>query len=960
MKNPGSLSISIKNLDEKNLLMRFKIIELDNVSFLNKNALNYGFLTTNKIRQHFITQVFQGEEGELILHNKRTYGILTGQISDSLNDTIICNLIDYNYHNMKLNINYEHTSKCINGCNLVITYEQRKISEKIPLTGCEYTILARFWNYTNYISPIIDIPFNEYIIGNFEKGSITHHYYSLNIPEDAEKIIIQIECNYLEGYYEEGRKKINTLKQNGNAKKLNIINEQNVISLNVAFLGLAGKTISLAFRPKDYYTDFFSYYYFRILYLQENEIIYYPLDSNFGNLCIPEYSTKTKLYYCHFILNNNYNDLSRNFSISQIIQNELYTIYITQVFKNNTIIEYSKKNEFISFDSSEDIDYYIFKFEFQNGELKNIISAFYIDKTALYPQIYSYQMFYEEQALFNLNLKDYYTLYYQQIYGEMNTITFTISDSRERYFSNTLKKPLSYSIDPKTTYITFIGLRTNIVSFMKLKYNKQQKVIEEIKSGEALNQLINEKNFPLYFYVKAKNTNYINIGISFKIIRQDNETELNNYELKGYILDEKTIQRKINGEYIILNSPINGQYSDTLKFGFLQINQNAVNNNNYILIEIKSLNKNDCESYFLVELVAKEYNQGTFFLPMNQYMFEKFDIENNDALTENKYYLNCQLDKEAIIDFSSGFDDISIKFDEALKLKIEDYDYYGFKRYKLSSCNNDNIYFSIINPNNRRNANYMLRYHYYNIYNFVQNYHLSEYEYLYSLDDEHKEVNIKYINDEKADICIIFDSINVTERNYNPLPVMSKDTIRFYINAFLFRINNTSEEIINSTSNLFNNEYLFKANTTHYYNIHSEPEKWNITFENFPRSHNFEYIMQLQIIAAHTDIILVTNNYYHENILIFTSKINSTEIGPDNNENNNINIIWSIVVVIILIIVIPLIIFFFIKYRRLNKNNINLEQEMKSLAYSNEVKKNVLIQAQILSEKDEESEASFI
>ena len=123
-------------------------------------------------------------------------------------------------------------------------------------------------------------------------------------------------------------------------------------------------------------------------------------------------------------------------------------------------------------------------------------------------------------------------------------------------------------------------------------------------------------------------------------------------------------------------------------------------------------------------------------------------------------------------------------------MKIEDYDYYGFKRYKLSSCNNDNIYFSIINPNNRRNANYMLRYHYYNIYNFVQNYHLSEYEYLYSLDDEHKEVNIKYINDEKADICIIFDSINVTERNYNPLPVMSKDTIRFYINAFLFRINN--------------------------------------------------------------------------------------------------------------------------------------------------------------------------
>ena len=59
------------------------------------------------------------------------------------------------------------------------------------MIGCEFTILARFWNYINYISQIIDIPFNEYLIGSFEKGSISHHYYSLYILEDAE--ILQLK-----------------------------------------------------------------------------------------------------------------------------------------------------------------------------------------------------------------------------------------------------------------------------------------------------------------------------------------------------------------------------------------------------------------------------------------------------------------------------------------------------------------------------------------------------------------------------------------------------------------------------------------------------------------------------------------------------------------------------------------------------------------------------------------------
>ena len=232
----GNLSIHIENLDSIPLLLRFKIMEKESVSLLKKDSLNFGFITSKTMYQYFYTEVFKGEEGELVLHKKRIYGLLYGKIVDKsdisdLNDTSIypnentdnTTILSYNYHSMQLNFSYENTTNCLEGCYLLVTFKQIKSDGEFPLIGYEFTILTRFWNYTDYISNIVNVPFNEYLIGNFEKGSITHHYYALYVPEDADKIIIQIECNYLDGFYGEGRLKINTAKKIGNTEKLDII-----------------------------------------------------------------------------------------------------------------------------------------------------------------------------------------------------------------------------------------------------------------------------------------------------------------------------------------------------------------------------------------------------------------------------------------------------------------------------------------------------------------------------------------------------------------------------------------------------------------------------------------------------------------------------------------------------------------------------------------------------------------
>jgi hypothetical protein len=254
---------------------------------LQKNELNYGFITTEVSYQYFYLEVFNEEEGEIMLHNKRFYGELISKIvtKDEINFTNITDYsiypkendtnetnINYNPHSLKLQYSYKDTLKCINGCYILITYEQKHSEGYYPNIGYEFTLLSRSWNYSDYIPQIIDIPFNEYILGAFEKRSInTHHYYSVVIPDNVEIVIIQIEGNYIDCFLGEGRKRINTMNIRDNDINLDIINNQNVKSYNLTELNFKNKRISFALRSKDYFDNIFSFYYFRVLYAQKDK-----------------------------------------------------------------------------------------------------------------------------------------------------------------------------------------------------------------------------------------------------------------------------------------------------------------------------------------------------------------------------------------------------------------------------------------------------------------------------------------------------------------------------------------------------------------------------------------------------------------------------------------------------------------------------------------------------------------
>ena len=228
-------------------------------------------------------------------------------------------------------------------------------------------------------------------------------------------------------------------------------------------------------------------------------------------------------------------------------------------------------------------------------------------------------------------------------------------------------------------------------------------------------------------------------------------------------------------------------------------------------------------------------------------------------------------------------------------------------------------------------------------------YHYSSYEYIYSINDQY--INKEYPNNENATITITYNPIKVKTKHDNK--DVNNENIIFNIYAFLFQklneSNKTSDEKINTASMLVERKYLFHTNTTYNYRK-SNSEKLNIIFENIPRNKNYKYELQLQVNAK------IKNNIFNEEFLIFTSDIDLTDIEYIDKRY----IYYLIIGLVIVAIIISLVIFFIVKYKRLQKSNVNLKEDLKSMAYSNDVQKNVLNKEQQSSQKESDYDSTFI
>ena len=405
--------------------------------YLQKNSFNLGFMPKDVEYQYYYMEVYKGQEGEIILHNKRIYGQLIGKIikKNGINDISNNKLFPkYNeFNSSKENLEFDEykkelrfysfqTNGCEEGCYLLLTYYCENL-KFLNSTGAEYTLLNRIWDEEDFISQIINIPLKEYIFGMIDNTTINTHFYSVYIPEETENITIEIHTENIISYARKGIKNINMFKPTKYSIKL-ISNEELednlIININKKKLNLKsykGQYISFSFEKKDLDDKSFSYYYFRILQPNsQNNMIMYPPDTNKAHLCQTQEINGIKA--CYFILKNDYKELLNNIVIHGFGK---YKIYYTIYEMNNTdddSIDLKNLNQSALNKTNLEVSYFEYRekkevnfilIELKSNNYNNITLITNFNKLNNMTQIfdlYSYQLFYlkkKEKIFFHIN-----------------------------------------------------------------------------------------------------------------------------------------------------------------------------------------------------------------------------------------------------------------------------------------------------------------------------------------------------------------------------------------------------------------------------------------------------------------------------------------------------------------------------------------------------------------------------
>ena len=940
-KKGEQLLINIKHINYNTpIFMNIKMIKKTSISILEQNNLNLGFISSKIEFQYYYMEVFKDQEGEVMLHNKLEKGIIMAnlvkknEIFDLYNTYIypkndLTSSLKFNQHSLKLTFNNKDTRKCENGCYLLLTYHKMNYDkENSNLRGYEYTILSRIWNLMELSPLIINIPFNEYIFGTFDNNSIIYHYYSIFIPYDAEKIIIQLEGNYLDAFMIEGIIKLNTTKESENMENLNITNNQNVMEFKTenGKFDIRNKYISLAFRAKDFSDVIFSFYYFRIFYLRKNEILFYPVDSNFGNLCLPV--IENGKYYCNLILNNNYNELSTNFSIVSANQKEYFKIFSFYYNKNNNEIKKDNvdlKYLYFSNKNSSDISYIYFKFEFYEDGIKNIISAFSDKSPDIFPQIYSAQLFYTYNfnKSCNFSLKHNYILNYKWISGIKGLIDLNMFNSPNKnrmYLSKNLReKTFGIQISEKTQNIGFNAIDKEFIFYLKLNYKIIANGTEEVILDGTKSEIIKEGQFPLYYYLNLKNQTKINVDITIRINSYEESLLKNNFEIRGYLVEENVIKRKERGEFIDFTGLeyCDGTFIEGYNTGLLQINKNNINEEKYILIKITNKDKEYFNSILLIEIVNNQYSER-YLMPINQYIIQSFNINQTSARNVNNYIIdiNDKLDNETnvLVEFSPNYRDLKLTLDESSDIDFISFTTGGFQKYRIKRSNFGKVYFNVSNINNKIDAIYILRYYY--TRNSEEN--IYEFDKSFSRKDISSSDGNDYIS-----IELIFNNIKI-KRNNSDL-INEKYNITFFVYGFLYRKDETKEDFLKTSMLYKNRKYLYKAETSSIYRYN---EKIFLDFKDISRKDNYKYDLQIRI-KVYND----NDNIFNEEFLTYNVEIDLTDIKSSKNYVTFI-IIGVIIFVLIIVVVVVLIL-----CRRFKKNSDQLKEKVLTTSFTVDMEK---------------------
>ena len=943
--------------------MFVKIIHNNSFPFnLERNQLNSGFISKNIDYYYYYMEVYKGEEGEIILFNKKQNGILIAKNVTSYDipnvhffpkyneiDALNNKNLGFNVYNQKISFNSSHTEYCYSlRCYLLITYYSN-ISKDLDINGTEFSILSRVWDKGN--SHIINIPLNEYIFGIFDESSFNIHYYSVFIPYDTKNIYIEIDGMNIIGYSHKGIIQINKKNKDSNTTKLfDKCQNKMIINLKSKDIGLdsfGGEYISFAFEKNS--IDIHSYYYFRILQQNyENDSMIYPLDTNKENYCE---AINNK---CYFLLKNEYSELLNKIVIYSFGENDVsYKVFLMndedyystnlninnlnkvkeiESFNGHLILNLKKKERFILILVESNLD-------------KNfkIISNFYNQSNFPSIDIYSYQLYhlseghYQQFNLIQNPLKKYRILI-NNTEGEGYICFNQTCNNNNNYIHITEQKIYSFSIFNNTNF--FIYAKNNLTYNIKIIYEISNEIIKELNYQYNYEKIdLNKEIFPLIYFIKDVKYNGININFIFKF--NDSNNAYNNFIIKVIGIDYSEILSIKDKNDIDCTNEMIGKYDNITNSGTIELSKELIQTkykdtyryteDKYFMIIIKNITSFNFNN-LINDIYVFSKDENYILLPINKYIRNSFNLIEDKTIIQKFFFEKENItNNKFILEFSSNYESIELTFSELMKNSTPKI-IGGFKQYILSinSDNSNDYYFNVvIKPTNKSNEEKSLK-----DVNIIIKYY-----------NEDKKIDIDYI----CNKTFIYEKTKNTEKNSN----------------YTLIINNNTDEIVKYSNELNYNYYLRLIKKS---NLLINEELNTIALI----SSKLSYINKFD--STETEFYLnnlENNETYIASFFIKIENINDGEKycslvyefnkeedkerdeNKENPEKTNNNNGWIIILIIIITLIIVLILFFII-YRKIRIKSGNIEDKINDVDFSYGLNED-LINNQELSNKERKS-----
>ena len=944
--------ILITRIDQINSTMIIKISGNNSSSFyLQNNILNLGFIPKNQLCQYYYMKVYKGQEGEIILNNKRLNGVLISKIinkneidnisnieifPECNNNNLLKEYLQFDEYNKKLSFNSSNTKNCEDNCFLLVTYYSEQ-HNYLNITGNEYTLLTRVWDEEDFISEIVNIPLNEYIFGVIEDKTINVHYYSVYIPEETDNITIEIFGENIISYAKKGIKKINVFKTTDNTIQLNKkLEEKLIINLNKKELDLdsyKGQYISFAFKRGNSENKF-SYYHFRILQPNKNNIIIYPIDTNKDSLCETKQINGSNA--CYFLLKNEYQELSNTLVFFGQGQDEISSVIYCLNISDDYSIELenlkpninNKRNYgYIKYEGGcENSKFSLIRIMSNYNENISFVSNFYhINELNQIFDIYSYQLFFLEDntnITFNINrnISNKYRVFINNIGGLGYLKSNDTDENKDNIYLEGRKEIYSFSFynEIQIRNISLFSKR-NLAFITKINYQMTHDFMYELDCQYNKRDIVNKVNkekFPIIYYIK--DIKYVGMDINIQFSFQNDSVNNGDLIIKGGFIDYhyfKDIEDKDDVEYY-LQYPFYGIYDPIINAGLIvfdkdfseDIKKNEARNNyndeySFILID-KNINKQLNEFNFEINVIPK--NDSKTFLIENKYVQSSFNLTNKTSQAQ-KYFIEKSRvhNRSFYLELSSNYEDVYIEFNNETQIYNETM-FGGVKQYYLFlSSDEDNDYsFSVIVENRNRiikdprfriniNLIFYLKERYINIANFINNFDLS------------KKDEFKALTEGLTEIELIIKN-KIKEKNYNNLTY-------FYYFRYINQKNIIENEKLNTIAPIISEmQYLSEIKTKDINKELSYKKKFE-TEQN--------YLISLLIKIVNESQSVKDEKYY------------SIPLSFNTKESETIRSIISIILIslAIAIIIISLILFFCI--RRKEKKN---KEKFKTFSFTEE------------------------